>query len=125
MRAALSRLRKAESELEFQQWILFSRTVEAFSAEQLLAYAERGELPDPIPPSLNAGKSTYDGLSKKALLQLWSKEEQSYARTLIEEKTFIEVLFYLKNGRFPDEAGTRQQEQELMESLRIEPEVKP
>lgn len=111
MRAAKPRLSKIESELRFQVWLEGSRTMEGFSTEQLLAYAERCEIPDPLPPLKQPSK--YDGLSRKALRKLWEQSEAGGRKFQFEQARIEEVLFYVRHGYFPDEVEAKQELTEL------------
>jgi hypothetical protein len=67
---AKAKLARIEDEHEFHGWLTAGRLLEGFSTEQLLAYADRGE----IPASLNVPeRSKYAGMSRKELRSLWRK----------------------------------------------------
>lgn len=79
------RLKRIERELKFQTWSQGKRLIEGFSVEQLLAYAERCEIPDPLPRKV---PSKFDGMGREALMRLWEEDERrimSHARK--EEQT--------------------------------------
>lgn len=67
------RLERIERELKFRIWVQGKRLLEGFSAEQLLAYAERCEIPCPLPRKV---PSKFDGLGRKAVMRLFERDER-------------------------------------------------
>lgn len=100
MPAHRARLERIERELQFQFWLQGGRLLEGFSTEQLLAYADRCEIPNPLPSKV---PSKFDGLSRKALVLLQEESQRQQCRIRFRDRTIEERLFYVEHGRFPDE----------------------
>ena len=77
------RLERIERELKFQMWSQGKRLLEGFSAEQLLAYAERCEIPNPLP---RKAPSKFDGIGRKALMRLWEKDQRRITSHALKEE---------------------------------------
>jgi len=97
-----ARLERIETKLQFQLWLQTERLFVGWSPEQLLAYADRCEIPDPLPSKV---PSKFDGLSRKALLRLREESQRREWRIKFRGRTIEERLFYVEQGHFPDEVG--------------------
>jgi len=107
-----ARLERIERELQFQLWLQGERLFEGWSPEQRLAYADRCEIPDPLPSKV---PSKFDGLSRRALVRL---REERQRQCKFRYRTVDERLFYVEHGRFPDEVDlsrAREQNQDASE----------
>jgi len=110
-----ARLERIETKLQFQLWLQTERLFVGWSPEQLLAYADRCEIPDPLPSKV---PSKFDGLSRKALVRLREDIERQQARMTFRGRTVDERLFYVEHGHFPDEVDpspAREQNQDASE----------
>jgi len=89
-----------KGELQFLNWVALQRFIECLTIEQLRFFAEHGYVEGRVTKSQH---SKFDGLSRKALVTLWRKDDRLLAR--LEGRSKDEKRFYLRNGHFPDEAG--------------------
>jgi hypothetical protein len=86
-------------EHSFQHWLQFQRFLESLTEEQLIAYAQHGRLPEPLPEPLPLGKSRLDGLDRKSLIKLWEENER-----FLGGRSKQELIIYATHGHWPEQA---------------------
>jgi hypothetical protein len=80
-----------ELEIQFLRWLQSERFFERFTAEQLLAFACLGLLPEPMPEPLPKGASKVDGLSRKRLIELWKDDLHLFGGRNQQELIFFTI----------------------------------